>query len=85
MSGKTKSSMIRLVLSLCWLTLILLFVQALSHVQEFLSVPERKLVSRQVKIHTRPLPEQVTNWEDVSKMLNGTRYEHFLGHSDYGG
>ncbi|CAD5179174.1 unnamed protein product [Musa acuminata subsp. malaccensis] len=58
---------------------------ALSHVQEFLSVPERKLVSRQVKIHTRPLPEQVTNWEDVSKMLNGTRYEHFLGHSDYGG
>ncbi|RRT55554.1 hypothetical protein B296_00041209 [Ensete ventricosum] len=57
---------------------------ALSHVQEFLCVPERKLVSRQVKIHTRPLPEQVTNWEDVTKMLNGTRYEHFLRHSDYG-
>ncbi|XP_073109073.1 uncharacterized protein [Elaeis guineensis] len=45
---------------------------ALSHVQEFLGVPKRKLVSRQVKIHTRPPSEQVMNWENVFKMLNGT-------------
>nr|CAD1833703.1 unnamed protein product [Ananas comosus var. bracteatus] len=55
---------------------------ALSHVQEFLGVPIAKLVSRQVKIHTRPLSKQVMNWEDVTKMLNGTRYEHFLNHAD---
>ncbi|XXG52998.1 hypothetical protein AAC387_Pa03g1180 [Persea americana] len=50
----------------------------LSYVQEFLRVPLRKLKSRQVKIHTRPLSEQVENWEDVYKALNGTQYTHFL-------
>ncbi|XP_020108894.1 uncharacterized protein LOC109724467 [Ananas comosus] len=55
---------------------------ALSHVQEFLGVLIAKLVSRQVKIHTRPLSKQVMNWEDVTKTLNGTRYEHFLNHAD---
>lgn len=56
---------------------------ALAHVQEFLGVPKRKLVSRQVKIHTRPPSEQIMNWMDVFKMLNGTQYEHFLHHTDY--
>ncbi|WOL00626.1 hypothetical protein Cni_G09339 [Canna indica] len=56
---------------------------ALSHVQEFLGVPVKRLVSRQVKIHTRPLPDQVTNWDEIFKTLNGTQYEHFLQHSDY--
>ena len=58
-------------------------MQALSHVQEFLGLPKRKLVSRQVKIHTSPPSEQVMNWENVFKMLNGTKYGHFLQHTDY--
>ncbi|RWR76061.1 hypothetical protein CKAN_00447300 [Cinnamomum micranthum f. kanehirae] len=55
----------------------------LSYVQKFLRVPVRKLKSRQVKIHTRPLSEQVENWEDVYKALNGTQYTHFL-HDTHG-
>lgn len=58
-------------------------MQALSHVQEFLGVPKRNLVSRQVKIHTRPPSAQVMNWQDVFKVLNGTKYEHLLHHTDY--
>ncbi|KAG9454822.1 hypothetical protein H6P81_007726 [Aristolochia fimbriata] len=57
--------------------------QTLSNVQEFLGVSVRQLKSRQVKIHTRPPLEQVNNWQDVYKTLNGTPYEHFLQHSDY--
>jgi hypothetical protein len=53
-------------------------------VQEFLRVPVRPLMSRQVKIHTRPLPDLVKNWEDVSSKLNGTEFAHFLDGSDYG-
>ncbi|XP_062188291.1 uncharacterized protein LOC133891578 isoform X2 [Phragmites australis] len=56
---------------------------ALSQVQEFLRVPVRKLISRQVKIHTRPLPDLVKNWEQVSNTLKGTEYAHFLDDSDY--
>ncbi|XP_072983804.1 uncharacterized protein [Typha latifolia] len=56
---------------------------ALSRVQEFLRLPIRKLVSHQVKIHTRPLSEQVINWKDVLKTLNETQYDHFLNHVDY--
>lgn len=52
--------------------------KTLSYVQKFLRVPVRKLKSRQVKIHTKSLPEQVENWEDVHKALNGTQHEHFL-------
>ncbi|XP_068637918.1 uncharacterized protein [Aristolochia californica] len=48
----------------------------------FLKLPQRKLESRQVKIHTKPLSAQVDNWDDVYKTLNGTQYEIFL-HSDY--
>lgn len=57
--------------------------QVLSHIQEFLRIPVRKLESRQVKIHTRSPSEQILNWEDVYKSLNGTQYEHFLHQTDY--
>jgi len=57
--------------------------QALSQVQEFLRVPVRRLMSRQVKIHTRPLSDLVKNWEEVSSKLNGTEFAHFLDGSDY--
>ncbi|XP_058107361.1 uncharacterized protein LOC131250951 isoform X2 [Magnolia sinica] len=57
--------------------------KTLSDVQEFLRVPVRRLRSRQVKIHTRPLSDHVANWEDVYKTLNGTQYEHLLHHVDY--
>lgn len=40
------------------------------------------LKSRQVKIHKGPLREQVENWGDIQKVLNGTPYESFL-HEDY--
>ncbi|PNT74654.1 hypothetical protein BRADI_1g19695v3 [Brachypodium distachyon] len=56
---------------------------ALFRVQEFLGVPARKLVSKQVKIHTRPLPDLVKNWEDVNSKLNGTEYARFLDGADY--
>jgi len=56
---------------------------ALSRVQEFLRVPVRPLMSRQVKIHTRPLPDLIKNWEDVSSKLNGTEFAHLLDGSDY--
>ncbi|MQM20179.1 hypothetical protein Taro_053195 [Colocasia esculenta] len=51
----------------------------LMDVQDFLKVPQRKLVSRQVKIHTRPLSEQVENWKDVYNVLKETKYSSFLG------
>ncbi|KAJ6829341.1 uncharacterized protein M6B38_295950 [Iris pallida] len=54
----------------------------LMDVLEFLRVPRRKLVSRHVKIHTRPLSEQVENWNAISESLKGTKYESFL-QSDY--
>lgn len=41
-----------------------------------------ELKSRQVKIHKGPLREQVENWDDIKKVLNGTLYESFL-HEDY--
>jgi hypothetical protein len=52
-------------------------------VQEFIGVPVRKLISRQVKIHTRTLPDLIKNWEEVSSKLNGTEYARFLDGSDY--
>nr|XP_010926372.1 uncharacterized protein LOC105048678 isoform X1 [Elaeis guineensis] len=54
------------------------FLQKMVDVLDFLRVPRRKLVSRHVKIHTRPLSEQVQNWNDVYHALEGTRYENFL-------
>ncbi|KAK1309453.1 hypothetical protein QJS10_CPA09g00616 [Acorus calamus] len=50
----------------------------LMDVQDFLSIPRRDLISRQVKIHTRPLSAQVENWDDVYKVLKGSKYESFL-------
>jgi len=51
-------------------------------VLDFLNVPRRKLVSRHVKIHTKPLSEYIDNWDEVYSTLNGTQYESFLT-SDY--
>ncbi|WVZ57202.1 hypothetical protein U9M48_007612 [Paspalum notatum var. saurae] len=52
-------------------------------VLDFLKVPRRKLVSRHVKIHTKPLSEQIENWDEVYSALNGTQYESFLNAADY--
>ncbi|GAV80723.1 hypothetical protein CFOL_v3_24183 [Cephalotus follicularis] len=57
-------------------------VQKLKEVQEFLSLPQMELTSRQVKIHKGPLSDHIKNWDDVNKTLNGTVYESFL-RSDY--
>lgn len=51
-------------------------------VQDFLRVPRMNLTSRQVKIHKGSLSEQVANWDDVQRTLNGTEFEGYL-HSDY--
>uniref|UniRef100_A0A803LNU7 Sulfotransferase n=1 Tax=Chenopodium quinoa TaxID=63459 RepID=A0A803LNU7_CHEQI len=51
-------------------------------VQDFLRVPRTNLTSRQVKIHKGSLSEQVANWDDVQRTLNGTEFEGFL-HADY--
>ncbi|KAH9609183.1 hypothetical protein KSS87_002409 [Heliosperma pusillum] len=51
-------------------------------VQDFLRVPIMKLTSRQVKIHKGSLSEQVANWDDIQRTLNGTEYESFLN-GDY--
>lgn len=47
-------------------------------VLEFLRVPQRKLVSRHVKIHTRPLPNLIENWDEIYTSLKGSEYESFL-------
>ncbi|XP_019105595.1 uncharacterized protein LOC104894950 isoform X2 [Beta vulgaris subsp. vulgaris] len=54
----------------------------LLEVQDFLRVPRMNLTSRQVKIHKGSLSEQVANWEDIQRTLNGTEFEGFL-HADY--
>nr|XP_043617134.1 uncharacterized protein LOC122588971 [Erigeron canadensis] len=54
----------------------------LNDVQDFLRIPRMKLKSRQVKIHKGPLNQQVENWDEIQKVLNGTQYESFL-HEDY--
>ncbi|KAJ4830594.1 hypothetical protein Tsubulata_038751 [Turnera subulata] len=54
----------------------------LREVQAFLGLPYRDLTSRQVKIHSGPLSNTVENWEDVQKLLEGTKYESFL-RADY--
>ncbi|XP_047086933.1 uncharacterized protein LOC124698495 [Lolium rigidum] len=51
-------------------------------VLDFLKVPTRKLVSRHVKIHTKPLSDQIENWDEVYNALNGTQFESFLD-ADY--
>ncbi|MCO5559016.1 hypothetical protein L7F22_012607 [Adiantum nelumboides] len=51
---------------------------------KFLGVKPSKLESKHVKIHTRPLHDQIDNWEDLNEYLKGTRYEIFLKGKDYG-
>lgn len=63
-------------------TLFCVRLQKLQDVLEFLRVPKGKLYSQHVKIHSKPLSDQVENWDAVSNALNGTEYESFL-HSDY--
>ncbi|GAV69047.1 hypothetical protein CFOL_v3_12548 [Cephalotus follicularis] len=50
----------------------------LQEVQEFLRLPVRELTSRQVKIHSGLLSEQIENWDDVQQALKGTSYQSFL-------
>jgi hypothetical protein len=57
--------------------------QALSWVQEFLRVPVRRLMSKQVKVHMRPLPDLIKNREKVSIKLNRTEFAHFLDGLDF--
>ncbi|KAJ4814630.1 P-loop containing nucleoside triphosphate hydrolases superfamily protein [Rhynchospora pubera] len=47
-------------------------------VQHFLGVPQKVLFSKQIKIHRKPLRDQIENWDEVYHALNGTRYENFL-------
>jgi len=57
-------------------------LQKLFDVLDFLKVPRRNLVSRHVKIHTKPLSEQIENWDEVYSALKGTQYEGFLNAAD---
>ncbi|XP_057860560.1 uncharacterized protein LOC131069218 isoform X2 [Cryptomeria japonica] len=57
--------------------------QMMREVEEFLKVPPHKLESRQVKIHTLPLSEQIENRDEVYKKLKGTKYEVFMEETDY--
>lgn len=57
--------------------------ERLTETQEFLGVTPRKLESKQVKIHTRPLSEQIQNWDEVLARLKGTKYEVFVHDDDY--
>ncbi|XP_072958456.1 uncharacterized protein [Typha angustifolia] len=56
--------------------------EKLMDVLDFLRLPKHKLSSHHVKIHTKPLSDQIENWNVVYKTLNGTEYEKFL-HADY--
>eukprot|EP01018_Ginkgo_biloba_P035798 Gb_08477 [translate_table: standard] len=47
-------------------------------IQSFLGLKPRKLTSQHVKIHTKPLSEQVHNWQEVNMRLKGTHFEAFL-------
>lgn len=50
----------------------------LSHLLNFLQMPDQKLSSKQFKIHIKPLSEQFDNWQDVYNTLKGTPYQRFL-------
>ncbi|RRT72804.1 hypothetical protein BHE74_00035205 [Ensete ventricosum] len=55
----------------------------LMDVLEFLKLPQQKLFSRHVKIHNKPLSDQIENWDAVHAALKGTEYESFVN-TDYG-
>ncbi|KAG0449733.1 hypothetical protein HPP92_027165 [Vanilla planifolia] len=50
---------------------------------EFLELPQQQLHSRHVKIHTRPLEDQIANWNDVVEVVKGTQYESFIAASGH--
>ncbi|KAJ3688379.1 hypothetical protein LUZ61_017543 [Rhynchospora tenuis] len=50
----------------------------LMDVLDFLQLPRKKLSSRHVKIHTKPLANQVENWGEVYRALNGTPFASFV-------
>ncbi|KAJ3696052.1 hypothetical protein LUZ60_001429 [Juncus effusus] len=54
----------------------------LMDVLDFLQLPRKKLSSRHVKIHTRPLAHQVENWSAVYDALKGSEFKSFLN-EDY--
>ncbi|KAG6477055.1 nodulation protein H-like [Zingiber officinale] len=54
----------------------------LMDVLDFLKLPKQKLFSRHVKIHKKPLSDQIENWGSVYATLKGTQYESFLN-ADY--
>jgi hypothetical protein len=58
-------------------------LQKMLQVQEFVGVKVQDLQSEQVKIHTQPLQEQIQNWDEVSRHLQGTQFEYFLQDKDY--
>lgn len=53
-------------------------LQKLKDVLKFLRLPYFELKSRQMKIHTAPLQNQVENWDGVERSLKGTPYESFI-------
>lgn len=55
----------------------------LKRAQKFLSVKVTKLESKHVKIHTRPLNDQIGNWSDLSEFLKQTKYKALLTAKDY--
>ncbi|URD91442.1 Nodulation protein [Musa troglodytarum] len=68
---------------------ILLYYEDLVHdstklmdVLDFLRLPQQMLSSRHVKIHSKPLSDQIENWDAVYTALKGTEYESFLN-ADY--
>ncbi|CAL9089405.1 unnamed protein product [Musa textilis] len=55
----------------------------LMDVLEFLKLPRQELFSRHVKIHNKPLSDQIENWDAIHAALKGTEYESFVN-TDYG-
>ncbi|KAJ4763827.1 P-loop containing nucleoside triphosphate hydrolases superfamily protein [Rhynchospora pubera] len=50
----------------------------LMDVFDFLQLPRKKLSSRHVKIHTKPLANHIENWGEVYRALNDTPFESFV-------
>ncbi|KAH0460430.1 hypothetical protein IEQ34_011093 [Dendrobium chrysotoxum] len=57
--------------------------QTMMEVLEFLKVPQRTLISGHVKIHTRPLAQQIENWRAVAKVIKRSKYRRFITVNDY--
>ncbi|KAK8950866.1 hypothetical protein KSP39_PZI003409 [Platanthera zijinensis] len=57
--------------------------QKMMEVLEFLRAPQRRLISGHVKIHTRPLAQQISNWNAVVKAVKRSKYRRFIADNDY--